>query len=123
MARAKRTCARCPRIIAPGTGSHCGACTAEIRRDTDQRRGSSTERGYGKAHRAMRDVVLARDPICVLCGVAWSTVADHWPHSRRELFELGRDPDDPTACRGLCKSCHDKRTAADQGGWRSVHSE
>jgi 5-methylcytosine-specific restriction protein A len=62
--------------------------------------------------------VLDRDPICVLCELAVSTVADHYPHSRRELIALHLDPDDPQYGRGLCKRCHDTETATNQpGGW------
>jgi 5-methylcytosine-specific restriction protein A len=50
--------------------------------------------------------------------VAISTVADHWPLSRRELEDQGLDPNDPQHGRGLCKHCHDMETARNQpGGW------
>ncbi|AGL13864.1 hypothetical protein [Actinoplanes sp. N902-109] len=50
-----------------------------------------------------------------------STVADHYPLSRRELADRGLNPDDPTAGRGLCKRCHDKSTAVHQpGGWAAT---
>jgi len=64
--------------------------------------------------------VLDRDPICVLCRLAASTVADHYPRSRRELIAAGDDPNDPACGRGLCKRCHDRSTAREQpGGWHS----
>lgn len=60
-----------------------------------------------------------RDPICVVCGVAFATVADHWPTSRRELVEQGvANPDAPHRLRALCASCHGSETAREQpGGW------
>ena len=75
-------------------------------------------------HRLARARVLARDPRCVcpgdgpdgcgrhhgLCG-APSTIADHWPLERVELIEAGLDPNDPARMRGLCKRCHDSKTA------------
>ncbi|PXA72377.1 hypothetical protein CTB96_02785 [Cryobacterium arcticum] len=55
---------------------------------------------------------------CVLCTVARSTVADHYPLTRRELLASHADPDDPARGRGLCARCHNKHTAASSpGGW------
>ncbi|QDY11401.1 hypothetical protein FJK98_02390 [Micromonospora sp. HM134] len=49
-----------------------------------------------------------------------STVADHWPLSRRELVDAGLDANDPTRGRGLCKGCHDRHTSVAQpGGWNA----
>lgn len=106
------TTAGCPHLTTTG---RCDAC----RRHADRARGSATERGYNSAgHRAFRTAVLDHDPICVLCQLAASTVADHWPMSRRDLILTGRNPDDPRYGRGLCKACHDRSTAVNQpGGW------
>lgn len=117
MPRAPRVCSRpgCPRLTSNG-----GRCT-DCARTADLQRGTAAQRGYTSAgHRAFRVAVLDRDPICVLCQLAASTVADHWPTSRRVLLEQGSDPDDPTAGRGLCKRCHDRATALNQpGGWHA----
>ena len=114
MARALKACAvrGCP------TPTVRGRCERH-RRAADQQRGTAAQRGYRTAgHKAFRDRVLRRDPICVLCRLRASTVADHWPLSRRELLEQGHDPDDPGRGRGLCKGCHDRSTARQQpGGW------
>lgn len=97
-----------------------GRCP-ECRRSSDLARGSAAERGYkSKGHKTFRAAVLQRDPICVLCLLAASTVADHYPLSRRELVDAQRDPNDPAAGRGLCKRCHDTATARHQpGGWNA----
>ena len=69
-------------------------------------------------HQAFRAAVLKRDPICVTCHMAVSTVADHHPRTRRELVTLGLNPNDPTHGRGLCATCHNKHTArTSPGGW------
>lgn len=69
-------------------------------------------------HREFRRLVLDRDPICVLCKIRASIVADHYPKSRKDLIALGFDPDDPRFGRGLCRGCHNSETAANQpGGW------
>jgi len=104
----------CPELF-DGPGGRCRA----HRREADRRRGTSGQRGYGSTgHKMFREAVLARDPICVICNVALSTVADHYPMSRRELQEAGLNPNDPTRGRGLCKPCHDSETTQHQpGGW------
>ncbi len=71
-------------------------------------------------HAAFRAAVITRDPICTACHMAASTVADHHPHTRRELVALGLDPDAPQYGRGLCAPCHNKHTAATSpGGWNT----
>lgn len=106
----------CPTLY-EGTEGRCPT----HRREADKARGSSRDRGYNTpGHQAFRTAVLTRDPICVLCGTAFSTVADHYPRSRKELLALGLDPNNPDAGRGLCKPCHDTSTSANQpGGWHT----
>lgn len=113
---------RCPvcKRIHSGTGK-CLTCRGEVRRAGDRARGSAAARGYGAEHRErFRVEVLRRDPVCVLCRRRLSTVADHWPLSRRELVMAGLDPNDWRHGRGLCASCHGVETAANpkqRGGW------
>ncbi|SIN72749.1 5-methylcytosine-specific restriction enzyme A [Agromyces cerinus subsp. cerinus] len=87
----------------------------------DRARGTATDRGYAsRGHKNFRNQTLTRDPICTLCGVRESTVADHYPISRRDLIEFSMDPNDPAHGRGLCKPCHDSSTAENQpGGWNT----
>lgn len=108
----------------------CDECKAKQRRASDQRRGSASARGYGVEHRTSRLLVLSRDPYCTctyncpghmarFCPQR-SEVADHYPLTRRELVDLGEDPNDPRHMRGLCKRCHDKHTAkTSPGGWHA----
>lgn len=104
----------CPTLVPKGR-SRCDTCTTTA----DKARGTAAQRGYtSRGHRTFRDAVLARDPICKLCYRRPSTVADHYPLSRRELVDAGLNPNDPTRGRGLCKPCHDTETAKHQpGGW------
>lgn len=117
MPRAWSTCSQrgCPTPTPPGQ-SRC----ALHERAADHDRGTAAERGYtGAGHRRFREAVLDRDPICVVCHVRVATVADHYPHSRRELLAKGLDPNDPQYGRGLCKPDHDASTAERQpGGFR-----
>ena len=126
MPRAMHVCSRtgCPNLV-PKPG-RCEDC----RKAAEIERGTPAQRGYGSAHRRrFRPGVLRRDPLCVCTDeahghgpqcLAPSTVADHWPLSRRELVAVGADPDDPAHGRGICKGCHDRHTSAAQpGGWNA----
>lgn len=104
----------CPELTA---GSKCDEHAAAA----DKARGTSTQRGYGKAHRVQfREGVLARQPICQMCRRKPSTEADHYPKSKRDLLRLGLNSNDPRYGRGLCHECHSSHTAAAQpGGWNA----
>jgi 5-methylcytosine-specific restriction endonuclease McrA len=68
---------------------------------------------YHTAHwRKLRGQVLARDPICKICNRAPSRIADHIrPH--RGVWALFCDL---LNLQGLCKICHDRKTATEDGG-------
>jgi len=100
----------CPELVASGRCRDCAAAA-------DRARGSATQRGYKTpGHAAFRAAVLNRDPTCVRCKAAPSTVADHYPISRRDLVAAGLDPNDPARGRGLCASCHGSETVRHQPG-------
>ena len=105
----------CPELYPAAEGSRC----SEHRKAADQARGTPKERGYtGAGHRAFRIAVITRDPVCVQCMVQVSTVADHYPTSKRDLIDAGLDSNDPQYGRGLCARCHSIETAQHQpGGW------
>lgn len=100
----------------------CSTCGRPVYRDGkcrthfdayERRRGNSHQRGYGQRHETVfRAEVLRRNPICVICEEHPSTVADHYPRTRRTLERLGLDPDHPDYGRGLCASCHSWATAS-----------
>ena len=119
LVKALRPCATpgCPNAIPPGS-TRCDDCTRQHSRQLDRRRETQAQRGYNsRGHRRFRRAVLARDPLCVLCGDV-ATVADHFPTSRRDLITQGLNPNDPKRGRGLCASCHGRETAEHQpGGW------
>lgn len=121
----------CPRCHQPATG-RC-PCRQPQRTTAERERGSAHARGYGRRHQLrFRAPILRRDIYCTCTDptcrthrdrttcTALSTVADHWPLTRRELVARGLDPDDPQYGRGLCKTCHDHATGTDErtrGGW------
>lgn len=94
---------------------------AEHTKAADKARGTPAQRGYGTEHRKrFREGVLAKHPICQVCRRARSTVADHYPLSKRELIDAGMDSNDPVHGRGLCHTCHSVATAEHQpGGWNN----
>lgn len=105
----------CPNLYPREQGTRC----TTHRKEADKARGTATQRGYtSKGHQQFRSATLNRNPICVLCHIRQATVADHYPHSRKELIELGLNPNDPEYGRGLCETCHNTQTATNQpGGW------
>jgi len=84
----------------------------ERRKELDQQRPSSTDRGYDTAWRKLRAVYLRTHPVCSTprCG-EMATDVDHVvsirdrPDLRLEWSNL----------RALCGHHHDQRTALDQG--------
>jgi 5-methylcytosine-specific restriction protein A len=101
----------CPRCRIVGCSPACRAIKREARRRYDRSRGSSSERGYGAEWRKLRAAILRRDPWCTDCGQEKSTEVDHVvPKS-----EGGTD--DPRNLRGMCKSCHSRKTALQDGRW------
>lgn len=62
--------------------------------------------------RNLRTMVLARDPVCMICHRDPSKIADHIkPH--KGVWELFCDL---LNLQGLCKRCHDTKTATEDGG-------
>ncbi len=108
----------CPSVYPRSEGSRCAA----HRKAARQARYETNNVYSSKAHRAFRNAVLTRDVYCQALGpdgcVQFATVADHYPLTRRELVELGLDPNSPTAGRGLCATHHNQHTAATTpSGW------
>ncbi|OXM53757.1 holin [Amycolatopsis thailandensis] len=112
----------------PGCGEPApggGRCAEHAQQAAARRRLDPAQQGYRTAgHRAFRAAVLDRDPVCRCTDagctghpgrpcVQPSTVADHWPVTRRALVRQGLDPDRPEHGRGLCQPCHNRYTARD----------
>jgi 5-methylcytosine-specific restriction enzyme A len=81
-------------------------------RRLDQRRGSAAARGYDRAWRRVRLLVLADEPLCRFCAERGLTVpaeeVDHIePLDLRPDLRLARDN-----LRALCRRCHSRLTAS-----------
>jgi 5-methylcytosine-specific restriction protein A len=63
---------------------------------------------------AARREVLARDPVCVACGVEPSRDVDH-AEPLRSVLARGGDPYDATNLVALCVPCHSRKTASEVG--------
>lgn len=113
MPRAWSPCSRCPEPTPPGV-TMCPTC----RRTADAKRRPNGNPYSTRGHRDFREAVLARDPICQACMATRSTIADHHPIERVDLVAMGLDPNDAARGQGLCKRCHDRKTAATRtAGW------
>ena len=60
--------------------------------------------------KTLRDQVLAEEPVCTVCQVRPSTEADHI----RPVAE-GGGFFDRANLRGICKSCHQKKSSSEGG--------
>ena len=86
----------------------------------EQRRGTSTERGYDKHWRILRDLVIQEQPICQHClchGIyVPAQEVDHIvpiskaPHRRLDRSNL----------QALCKPCHTRKTRIESIGQEDV---
>ena len=95
---------------AKGTASHTHA---RLEKD----RGSSTQRGYGYRWQLIREIHLRKHPLCVHCEAAGrftpATELDHiQPHKGDKVLFW-----EQTNRQGLCKSCHSRKTASEDGGF------
>lgn len=79
------------------------------------------QRGYDSKWRKAREGFLAKHPLCVRCQandvIEPATVVDHiTPHrGDRSVFW------DNQNWQPLCKSCHDRKTATEDGGFTGWH--
>lgn len=83
--------------------------------DLDRSRGTAAQRGYDATWRRLRLTVLAEEPLCRLCRAAGKLTpaaeVDHVvPIAERPDLRLDREN-----LRPLCKPCHSRVTATQQG--------
>lgn len=73
-----------------------------------------------KRWEATRQVVFARDVLCVDCGNQTARICDHCIPARIWVAQHNWDMDsfyDITNLQGLCKRCHDRKTATEDSGF------
>src|SRR5579875_1851081 len=100
-----------PGCINLTNNAYCSEHT-QVKRSYDMNRESSSKRGYNHRWRVARKHYLMRNHTCVSCGQL-ATVIDHIiPHrGNQSLFW------DMNNWQPLCKSCHDRKTATEDGGF------
>ncbi len=106
----------CGKLIPPND-SHCDKHKQLVSKQREQPRESAHKRGYSRQWRKARLGFLAKHPLCLYCQqdnlVEEATVVDHiTPHrGDKDLFWTR------TNWQPLCKRCHDKKTATEDGGF------
>lgn len=117
VARAKSSCRHigCSKLL--DVSGYCDKHISERRKQLDAARGSAHERGYNYRWIKARATFLRRDPLCRRCKdagvITAATVVDHViPHKGdQDVFW------DTSNWQPLCKACHDKKTAIEDGGF------
>lgn len=101
----------CPAFAGNGE-RYCKAHKARVGKDEQDRRGTSTQRGYGSRWQRLRLLILARDPVCRYPGCGQlSTDVDHIvPRSKGGT-------DEENNLQGLCHEHHSLKTAQEDGGF------
>lgn len=111
----------CTRLVAASYCEEHAAArkeqAAEDQRKQDQRRGSSAARGYDSRWRKARAGYLRKHPLCRLHQMRGelepATVVDHIIPHRGDKARFW----DSNNWQPLCKRCHDRKTATEDGGF------
>ncbi len=83
-----------------------------------ERRKQRGPRYYDTARwKKLRRMVLRRDPICVLCNLNGFVVPSR--HADHVLALEAGGTNEMKNLRGLCPSCHSRKTALEDGGFGS----
>lgn len=84
----------------------------------DQRRGTAAERGYDGTWKRLRIMHLRANPLCVHClkenRLTSAVEVDHIKAFHGIGDPLRLDPDN---LQGLCKPCHSRKTATEDGAF------
>ncbi len=110
--RAASNCTRpgCAGVVRDGVCTGCGPRRKATDKAHDQRRGSSTSRGYGSRWRRLRMMFLRAHPLCADCSGAGLTTAATDVHHIIAKRDGGADAWENL--EALCHSCHSTVTGA-----------
>ena len=95
----------CPAIVPGGTGGYCDQHKKQTRKQQDQRRGSSRDRGYTATWDKVREIKKQRDPLCEVCLQNNIVRPMELVHHIKPINEGGAllDLDN---CLSVCRKCH-----------------
>lgn len=83
----------------------------------DKKRDSSCKRGYDRTWQRYRLRYLAEHPLCANCEtrgrIVLATVVDHKQPHKGDIYLFWKKDNH----QGLCKRCHDRKTAKEDGGF------
>lgn len=98
----KRPCAepRCPEITTEG---RCERHARKARRQYDDRRGTTKERGYGGTWRKVRRMYMRRHPLCERCEASGRVIEAALVHHRDRDTSNNTDAN----LEALCRRCHE----------------
>jgi len=101
----------CSKISEPNS-RYCTDHKATADKAERDRRGTSTQRGYGARWQRLRLLILARDPVCRYPGCGQlSTDVDHI------VSKAKGGSDEENNLQGLCHEHHSLKTAQKDGGF------
>jgi len=106
-----RTACTCGGTITRGACDRCGP----IRPESADKRPSAARRGYDRAWQQLRAHTLATHPWCADCDQAGIVTESTEVHHLQPIAEAPNRRLDPSNLMALCKSCHSRRTAAEEG--------
>lgn len=111
----------CNVLVRDGAG-YCPEHKRVVKQEVESRRESSTKRGYGYAWQKARAGYLRSHPFCVeheqSGQLVQATVVDHKvPHRGDQALFWDHDN-----WQSLCKTCHDEKTAREDGAFGNPRS-
>ncbi|MBC2716459.1 MAG: HNH endonuclease [Desulfobacteraceae bacterium] len=107
----KRPCPKCKRVLIQDPAKYCPECEVKLSttkkkltRVYDQRRGSASSRGYGRAWQKIRANKLMRYPLCEVCLKEGDTKRSALVH------HIDEDPKNNKwqNLLAVCVSCHER---------------
>jgi 5-methylcytosine-specific restriction protein A len=100
--------------LVPADERFCALHKKQDQKQYDKQRGSSSQRGYGARWRRYRIRYLMEHPLCINFEECHNvtTVVDHIvPVNKGGTFW------NPANHQPMCKNCHDRKTAKEDGGF------
>jgi 5-methylcytosine-specific restriction protein A len=96
----------CPNLQEPGGNGYCREHQKAAWRADTAKRGSARQRGYTRSYEKVRQAVLARQPLCVICELEGRVSVATLTHHIIPLAEGGSNRADNLL--PLCEYCHSR---------------